>query len=175
MNPIRAAIVAFVVVGAVAACSSGGAVSTTRPTAATTAPAAPTVAPTATPVAVVASAASPSAVAVDPTISLYEYKVIAPATVKAGKSTFTITNYGTMPHEMLVFESALAPDKYPIDAAGDIVEDGHGVTLLSDGENIDPSGVQVRTIDLKPGTYLFVCNIPGHFKQGMFMVVTVAQ
>jgi uncharacterized cupredoxin-like copper-binding protein len=26
---------------------------------------------------------------------------------------------------------------------------------------------------LTPGKYLFVCSIPGHFKSGMFMVVTV--
>ena len=43
-------------------------------------------------------------------------------------------------------------------------------TLFSDGENIDPSGSQARTVDLAPGTYLFVCNIPGHFKNGMFTV-----
>jgi uncharacterized cupredoxin-like copper-binding protein len=34
-------------------------------------------------------------------------------------------------------------------------------------------GTQARTIDLTPGKYLFVCNIPGHFKQGMYTVVTV--
>ena len=49
-----------------------------------------------------------------------------------------------------------------------------GVTLVSDGDNIEPAGSQARSIDLAPGKYLFVCNIPGHFKQGMFTVVTVA-
>ena len=50
-----------------------------------------------------------------------------------------------------------------------------GVTLLSDGDNIDPNGTQTRTVDLsQAGTYLFVCNIPGHFKAGMYTVVTVS-
>ena len=45
---------------------------------------------------------------------------------------------------------------------------------MSDGENIDSGGSQSRTVDLStPGTYLFVCNIPGHFHQGMYSVVTV--
>jgi uncharacterized cupredoxin-like copper-binding protein len=112
--------------------------------------------------------------AVAPTISLYEWKVIAPSTIKAGKSTFTISNFGTEPHELLMFKSDRDPSAYPTDAAGNIKEEGAGVTLVSDGENIDPTGSQVRTVDLTPGTYLFVCNIPGHFKQGMFAVVTVA-
>jgi hypothetical protein len=84
-------------------------------------------------------------------------------------------DFGTVPHELLIFKSNLALAAYPRDKAGNIIEDGPGISLLSDGENIDPSGAQTRTVDLKPGTYLFVCNIPGHFKQGMFQVVTVSK
>jgi len=107
------------------------------------------------------------------TIGLYEWKVVVANTMKSGKSTFTISNFGAMPHELLVFKSDLDPKAYPTDAAGDIKEEGAGVTLVSDGDNIDPMGSQVRAVDLAPGKYVFVCNIPGHFKQGMFTVVTV--
>ena len=82
-------------------------------------------------------------------------------------------NNGTVPHELLIFKSDLAPAAYPTDTAGDVQEEGVGVTLVSDGENIDPGGSQARSVDLAPGTYLFLCNIPGHFEQGMFAVVTV--
>ena len=134
-----------------------------------------------------ASPAAPSATAVVPTpapsvsvlngqtVSLSEWKVTMPSTVKAGKATFTISNTGTIAHELLVFKSDLAPSAYPTNPAGGIIEDGAGVTLLSDGDNIDPGKTQTRTIDLAPGTYLFVCNIPGHYSQGMFTVVTVTQ
>jgi uncharacterized cupredoxin-like copper-binding protein len=108
-------------------------------------------------------------------ISLYEWKVIAATSLKAGKATFTISNFGAVPHELLVFKSKLPLSAYPTDKAGDIVEDGPGITLLSDGENIDPTGSQVRIVNLAPGTYAFVCNIPGHFKAGMFAVVTVTK
>lgn len=109
-------------------------------------------------------------------ITLSEWKATVGATMKAGQVEFAITNTGTMPHELLVFKSDLAPSAYPSDSAGTIDEEGGGVSLISDGENIDPGGTQSRTVDLStPGTYLFVCNIPGHFKQGMFTVVTVTQ
>jgi len=113
--------------------------------------------------------------AANPTIVLSEWKVAVATTLKAGKVTFTIRNIGTVPHELLVFKSDLDPASYPKDSAGNIVEDGPGINLLSDGDNIDPGGSQTRTVDLKPGKYLFVCNIPGHFMSGMFTVVTVTQ
>lgn len=131
----------------------------------------PPAAPTASPVASVA----PSATIATGTVDLAEWKVVTASTLKAGKATFTITNSGTTAHEFLVFKSGLAAAAYPTDPAGDIVEEGGGVDLLSDGENIDPGGTQTREVDLVPGTYLFVCNIPGHFKSGMFQVVTVTQ
>jgi len=137
------------------------------------APAATSAAPT--PTAVVATPAPSVSVLTGQTVSLTEWKVMMPSTVKAGKATFTIANAGTTAHELLVFKSDLAPSAYPTNTAGAIVEDGAGVTLLSDGDNIDPGKTQTRTVDLAPGTYLFVCNIPGHYPQGMFTVVTVTQ
>ena len=87
---------------------------------------------------------------------------------------FSITNIGTIQHEVLVFKSDLPLSSYPLDGSGNIIENGPGITLVSDGDNIDPGKTQTRTVGLtQPGTYLFVCNIPGHFKAGMFTVVTV--
>ncbi|MEO8468710.1 MAG: sulfocyanin-like copper-binding protein [Chloroflexota bacterium] len=162
----RHVLILMACVGLIAgACSSGAAnppIETIRPV--TTA--APTVAATPVPSTVVAAANVP--------VSLTEWKVAVPETLKAGQVTFDITNDGSMQHEMLVFKSDLAPADYPVDANGDIIEEGAGVTLVSDGDNLDPKGTQSRTVDLsEPGAYLFVCNLPGHFKAGMFTVVTV--
>jgi uncharacterized cupredoxin-like copper-binding protein len=122
------------------------------------------------------SAASAQPSTASPTIVLTEWKVQVASTMKTGKITFTITNAGTIPHELLVFKSDLDPAAYPKDSDGNIIEDGTGITLLSDGDNIDPGASQTRTVDLAtPGRYLFVCNIPSHFKMGMFTVVTVTE
>ncbi len=86
----------------------------------------------------------------------------------------TIMNSGQEPHELLVFRSDLEVSKYPT-TDGDITEDGAGISKISDGDNIAPGQAQQRTVDLtQPGKYLFVCNLPGHFKKGMYTVVTVA-
>jgi hypothetical protein len=177
MHRVRAAVAYLAIVGlavgATGCAADSGAPNFTYapPASAGPAPAA-TTAPAASPVASTAEvSASPATGA---TVNLTEWKVTVAGTIKSGKTDLTISNTGVAPHELLVFKSALDPSAYPTDAAGDIKEKGAGVTLVSDGDNIDPAGTQTRSIDLAPGKYLFVCNIPGHFKQGMFAVVTVA-
>jgi uncharacterized cupredoxin-like copper-binding protein len=163
-------LISLVIGAAAAACGGSGSSSSPNPAAPSSSQ--PIAAPSAS--ASVAGTDVSSSPAAGQTIVLSEWKVDIASPVKAGKTTFTITNNGTAPHELLVFKSDLEPTAYPTDSAGDITEDGPGVSLVSDGENIDPAGSQERTVDLTPGKYLFVCNIAGHFKQGMFTVVTVA-
>jgi hypothetical protein len=159
--------------------ASGGGTASAAPSGA---PAAPSSAASDAPV-IAAASASPSPVpsagpigvpAAGTAIYVSEWSVGVPTSMVAGQANFAITNIGTIPHELLVFKSTLAPSAYPLDKKGDIIEDGPGVNLVSDGENIDPGKTQTRTVDLtQPGTYLFVCNIPGHFKAGMYSTVTV--
>lgn len=126
-----------------------------------------------------AGATAPAVVPLATTATLHaaltDFKVgLSATTFQPGKHAVIISNNGTLAHEMLVFRSNLDASAYPVDAAGHINEEGKGITLVSDGENIDPGGSQHRTIDLSvPGKYVFVCNIPGHFKAGMFTQVTV--
>lgn len=133
--------------------------------------------PKTTPAAAAAPAPAPAAPApaAGPiNVTLSEFKV-APAatTIAAGQVTLNITNGGTIQHELLVFRSDLAPSAYPEENGG-INEEGLGVEKVSDGDNLDPGATQTRTVDLTaPGTYLFVCNLPGHFAAGMYQVVTV--
>jgi uncharacterized cupredoxin-like copper-binding protein len=122
----------------------------------------------------VVTVTSPSAERAYIPAALSEWHVAVPTTIKAGTVNLEAANFGTIQHELLVFKSDLAPSAFPVDKNGDIVEDGPGITLVSDGDNIDPGKTQARTVDLtQPGSYLFVCNIPGHFKAGMFSEVTV--
>jgi uncharacterized cupredoxin-like copper-binding protein len=109
------------------------------------------------------------------TVALREYNVsVTPPVVTAGTHDFTIANDGRTEHELLVFQTNLDPAAFPIDAEGDINEEAPGINKISDGDNIAPGGTQKRAVDLsKPGTYVFVCNLPGHFKAGMYQVVNV--
>lgn len=122
-----------------------------------------------------ASAATPDATTL--AVSLREFHIDASSTmVTPGVKTLEIDNAGTVQHELLVFRSDLAPNAYPIDpTTGDINEDAAGLTKVSDGDNLDPSANQSRAVDLsQPGTYTFVCNLPGHFRSGMVTTFTVA-
>jgi len=106
--------------------------------------------------------------------SLNEWHVAVPNSIRAGSVVLEAANFGTIQHELLVFKSDLPPTGFPLDPDGNIIEDGPGINLVSDGDNLDPGTTQSRTVDLtQPGAYLFVCNIPGHFKAGMYSPVTV--
>jgi uncharacterized cupredoxin-like copper-binding protein len=106
--------------------------------------------------------------------ALSEWRVAVPGTIKAGSVVMETGNFGTIQHELLVFKSDLPASGFPLDANGNIIEDGPGINLVSDGDNLDPGTTQTRTVDLtQPGAYVFLCNIPGHFKAGMYAPVTV--
>jgi uncharacterized cupredoxin-like copper-binding protein len=119
----------------------------------------------------VAPAAAPVALT---SVTLSDMKVTPSAvSVPVGKYNVTITNSGMMTHELLVFHTDIAPADLPIGADGKVAEDAPGFKI-SDGDDLEPGASQSRVIDLsQPGTYLFVCNLPGHFAAGMHTVVTV--
>jgi uncharacterized cupredoxin-like copper-binding protein len=124
----------------------------------------------------VAGAAAASSTAGSPVaVALAEFHIQPASTVlRAGKIDLAITNTGKVPHELLVFRTDLAANAFPKDSAGAILEEAPGMNKVSDGENLAPGGSQTRTLDLTiPGTYVFVCNLPGHFAAGMSRVVTV--
>jgi uncharacterized cupredoxin-like copper-binding protein len=122
-----------------------------------------------------AALAAPAAALAPPQAELRDFSVGLSTTKFApGQQSLRVTNSSAQAHELLVFRSDLSPSAFPADADGNIVEDGAGITLVSDADNIDPGGAQDRTVDLTvPGTYVFLCNLPGHFKAGMFTTVTV--
>ncbi len=108
-------------------------------------------------------------------ITLTDFKVgTGSSHFTPGAYQFSIANGGPSQHELLVFRTNLAPADLPKNSDGSINENGPAVDKISDGDNIDPGGLQARTIDLRqPGSYVFVCNLPGHYANGMYTTVTV--
>lgn len=90
--------------------------------------------------------------------------------VRAGTVTFIVRNRGGSAHDFIVIKTELAPDKLPIDAqAQKAREDGRvgGLEELAPGK-----GGNVR-VDLQPGHYLLICNVPTHYQLGMRTELTV--
>lgn len=91
-----------------------------------------------------------------------------PATAKAGKVTFNVTNKGTILHEMVVVPGASAAALKQPD--GSASEEG------SPGEvpDVEPGKGGNVTITLPAGKYVLLCNLPGHFAGGMYTTLTVS-
>jgi uncharacterized cupredoxin-like copper-binding protein len=100
-----------------------------------------------------------------------DYKItLNVPSVKAGSVKIGVRNLGTMEHSFEVIKTDLAPDKLPTDAASaKAKEDGKVGEIKS-----IPAGKSASvTIDLAPGKYVFICNVPGHYQLGMHTGFTV--
>lgn len=107
--------------------------------------------------------------------STVEYAVRMPSTLTAGAHTIAYTNDGTLPHEIVMFRTTLPANQLPVEANGDVNEDSPLLTNVADsGDALAPGGSKsVKTTSLTPGHYVAVCNLPGHYRLGMHMDVTV--
>jgi uncharacterized cupredoxin-like copper-binding protein len=91
-------------------------------------------------------------------------------TVGAGTVTFEVENTGAMPHELVVLRTDVAADKLPMAEGGVAKEDGRvgGVEQMAPG-----SEPMYLTMDLEPGAYVLLCNVPGHYGLGQYAAFTV--
>jgi uncharacterized cupredoxin-like copper-binding protein len=93
-------------------------------------------------------------------------------TVKAGKVTFEVANASKETvHEMVLFPIKDGERVPYSDKESKIIEDAAG--HLGEVAELDPGKGGKLEIDLKPGKYLLTCNIPGHYMNGMWTVLTV--
>ena len=108
------------------------------------------------------------------TAALSEWSVtLSSSTFRAGKYAFTIKNDGKIEHELIAVRTTVALADLPLKADGDVNEEDPSVPNSTDGDNIASGKTQARTITLTPGTYVYMCNLPGHFKAGMHELITV--
>lgn len=125
-----------------------------------------TVSSTASKGATQSTAAAPVST-VDATLNEWSISTNA-ATAKAGKVTFDAKNDGTMPHEMVVLKTDTPAGDLKV--SGGRVSEKDSVGEVSD---VNAGKSKSATLDLKPGKYVLVCNIPGHYQQGMYKALTV--
>jgi uncharacterized cupredoxin-like copper-binding protein len=108
------------------------------------------------------------------TVGDFKIAVVEPR-LPAGKATFKVVGAGPSTHELVLFRSDLAPVKLPTVPDGTKVnEDGEGVQHIDEVEDVKAGTVKQLTVDLEPGRYVLVCNLPGHYKLGMRTGLVVA-
>lgn len=93
--------------------------------------------------------------------------------VPAGKVTFDVNNASKETiHEMIVTPVANTDAVLPFNANENRVEEDSAGDLGEVSE-LDPGKSGTLSIDMKPGTYVLYCNVPGHFMAGMWTTITV--
>ena len=108
-------------------------------------------------------------------VTLADFTVTAdPDSASAGEVTFDVTNDAEQTHEFVVFKTDLAADQLPTDEGGDVDEAGAGVELVDEIEDIEGGSTQSLTVNLDAGSYVLICNLPGHYQQGMHASFTAS-
>lgn len=100
-----------------------------------------------------------------------DHITLNPETVTEGRIVFDTTNTATtLVHEIEVFSGATAGAILPV---ANSVADTTGLTLIDEIEDIVPGARAELVVDLVPGTYLVVCNLPEHYQLGMWAYLEV--
>lgn len=104
-------------------------------------------------------------------VVLSEYKVAPSVTsAAAGKVTFKVSNKGAVAHELIVIKTDTAADNLPVSGLK-VAEDKAGKVI---GEiEVAKGKSESDTWELTAGKYVFICNIEGHYKEGMHAAFTV--
>jgi uncharacterized cupredoxin-like copper-binding protein len=97
---------------------------------------------------------------------------VSPSSATAGEVTFNVTNNGPSTHEFLVVKSDEDPGSLTVDKDGIVPEDS--LDLIDELEDVAPNTAPTLTVDLEAGSYILMCNIAGHYQQGMHTGFTVS-
>ena len=105
-------------------------------------------------------------------VSESDFHISAPSTLRAGEYTFQVHNRGPTDHEFIIAPTRtgslpLRPDGLTVDE--EAVERQEPGSL----EPGAPGAVRDLTVVLKPGRYVFFCNMEGHYMAGMHSELVV--
>ena len=105
---------------------------------------------------------------IDGSVSEWEVKV-GHTKANAGEVTFMITNEGTVEHEFLVVKTDYAPGMIPLGDNNRFDEELEGISVVDEIPEWPAGKSGELTVDLEPGLYQLLCNIEGHYKNGMYV------
>lgn len=98
---------------------------------------------------------------------------LARTSASAGQVSFHVTNVTTdnITHEFVVVNTDLDSGALPVDADGNVDEEQ--ITVVDEVEDLEPGNSADLTVNLEAGHYVIMCNVEGHYKQGMHTNFTV--
>lgn len=97
------------------------------------------------------------------------------STVPAGEVTFNVTSSSKdMEHEMVVVPLKDPTKPLPYVASESRVDEDEAGDVGEVSE-LEPGYSGSLTVSLEPGSYLLVCNVPGHYAAGMWAELEVTK
>lgn len=105
-------------------------------------------------------------------VRLDEFTVRAEETVDAGSVVFSARNVGQVVHELVVIDTDRPPDDLPVED-GEVTLDAPGLDVAARRRNIPPGDAAELRVELGPGRYVLICNVPAHYQSGMRSGLTV--
>lgn len=103
-------------------------------------------------------------------IDLREWSIASASTeIKPGSVTIVASNPGRILHDLVIIKSTADAAKLPV--LGDRVDES-GLPIVGRFQEFK-SGEKEKTFDLDSGRYILICNLPDHYTDGMFSVLTV--
>ncbi|MGQ0670232.1 MAG: cupredoxin domain-containing protein, partial [Actinomycetota bacterium] len=109
-------------------------------------------------------------------VTLRDFEIALDSTsAEAGEVTFQVANEGPSIHEFVVLKTDLAEDQLPADENGDVDEAGApGIEVVDEIEDIEADATPSLAVELEAGSYVIICNLPGHYGNGMYTSFTVS-
>jgi uncharacterized cupredoxin-like copper-binding protein len=102
-------------------------------------------------------------------VELSEFAIDLDATSgESGPITFEIENVGEALHEFVVIATDLDAGELPTGDDGDVDEEGGDMEIIDEVEDLAAGATAELTVELEPGTYALICNLPGHYGLGMY-------
>lgn len=92
----------------------------------------------------------------------------------SGHTIFSVSNTGTLEHEMVIFKTDLGADDLPLTAEGKVDETAGEVIGEIEPVELQPGDQASASFDLGSGTYILLCNLPGHYQSGMRSIFSIA-
>lgn len=115
-------------------------------------------------------------------VTLQEFSISTdPTSGDAGEFTFEAMNEGPDDtHEFVVIKTDLGLTDLPTDDTGAVDEDGEGIEVIGEIEDVEVGQSKSVTLTLDAGNYVLICNIydedeqEAHYQEGMRTSFTVS-
>ena len=89
----------------------------------------------------------------------------------AGAVTLEVHNEGTIDHEVVIIKTDL--DEAALPTSGTTVDENAAGDVVGEVEEFDAGTVESVTVNVEAGHYVLICNIAGHYEQGMYATLVV--